>query len=237
MPLTIIILLLVLGSLTSSLVPVGLSLSAVLASMGITAAASAIVPMDASVTEVILLIGLAVGVDYCLFYLRREREERAPGADPERALAIAAATSGRAVLISALTVIVATSGMFLTQDTVFASLAVGTILVVAIAALGSLTVLPAVLSKLGDRIDLGRVPGLYRRESNGRGWRTFLGLVLRRPGLSAVLAAAVLLALAVPALRHADRRGGHHRAEESSARRWTRSSRSRPPSPAAATRP
>lgn len=122
-----------------------------------------------------LLIGLAVGVDYCLFYIRREREERAKGADPQAALATAAATSGRSVLISGLTVMVAMAGMFFTGDTTFISFAVGTILVVATAVLGSLTVLPALLSLLGDRVDLGRVPGLYRRRSDGRIWSAILG--------------------------------------------------------------
>ncbi|WP_326556186.1 MMPL family transporter [Micromonospora sp. NBC_01796] len=199
-PVTLGILIVAFGALLAAVLPMGLALTAFLASLGLLAAASRLVPAVDTTMHLMLLMGLAVGVDYCLFYLRREREERAKGADPERALAIAAATSGRAVLISALTVIIATSGMFLTRDTVFASLATGTILVVAIAALGSLTVLPAVLSKLGDRIDLGRVPGLYRRDSNGRGWARFLNAVLRRPGLSAVLATAALLALAVPAL-------------------------------------
>jgi RND superfamily putative drug exporter len=199
-PVTLGILIVAFGALLAAVLPMGLALTAFLASLGLLAVASRLVPAVDTTMHLMLLMGLAVGVDYCLFYLRREREERAKGADPERALAIAAATSGRSVLISALTVIVATAGMFLTQDTVFNSLAVGTILVVAIAGLGSLTVLPAVLSKLGDRIDLGRVPGLYRRESNGRAWRAFLGAVLRRPGRSATLAAALLLVLAAPAL-------------------------------------
>ncbi|MFI6762424.1 MMPL family transporter [Micromonospora sp. NPDC050417] len=199
-PVTLGILIVAFGALLAAVLPIGLALTAFAASLGLLAAASRLIPTVDTTMHLMLLMGLAVGVDYCLFYLRREREERARGADPEWALAIAAATSGRAVLISALTVIVATAGMFLTRDTAFNSLATGTILVVAIAALGSLTVLPAVLSKLGDRIDLGRVPGLYRRGSNGRGWSRFLGVVLRRPGLAAVLAATTLLALAVPAL-------------------------------------
>ncbi|WP_433346308.1 MMPL family transporter [Micromonospora sp. CA-111912] len=199
-PVTLGILIVAFGALLAAVLPMGLALTAFLASLGLLAAASRLVPTVDTTMHLMLLMGLAVGVDYCLFYLRREREERARGADPERALAIAAATSGRAVLISALTVIIATSGMFLTRDTVFASLATGTILVVAIAALGSLTVLPAVLSKIGDRIDLGRVPGLYRREADGRGWARFLNLVLRRPGLSAILATVALVALAMPAL-------------------------------------
>ena len=107
-----------------------------------------------------LLVGLAVGVDYCMFYLRREREERARGRDPETALRVAAATSGRSVLVSGMTVVVAMSGMFLSGMLLFDGFAVAAILVVLVAVLGSVTVLPALLSVLGDRVDLGRVPGL-----------------------------------------------------------------------------
>ena len=106
----------------------------------------------------VLLIGLAVGVDYSLFYLRREREERAAGRDARAALEVAAATSGRAVLISGVTVIVAMAGMFISGDASFISFAEGTILVVAIAVFASLTVLPAMLAWLGDRVEKGRVP-------------------------------------------------------------------------------
>ena len=123
---------------------------------------SHLMPVDAQVKEVILLIGLAVGVDYSLFYLKREREERAAGRSESAALEAAAATSGRSILISGLTVMIAMAGMFFAGDPAFSSFALGTIMVVAIAMLGSLTVLPAVLSKLGDRVDKGRVPLLHR---------------------------------------------------------------------------
>jgi RND superfamily putative drug exporter len=199
-PVTLGILIVAFGALLAAVLPLGLALTAFMASLGLLAAASRLFPTADSTTHLMLLMGLAVGVDYCLFYIRREREERAKGADPETALAIAAATSGRSILISAFTVIIAVAGMFLTDDTAFISLATGTILVVATAALGSLTVLPALLSKLGDRVDLGRIPGLYRRESNGRFWRVVLKVVLRRPGISAAFAAAALIALATPAL-------------------------------------
>ncbi|GIG85937.1 MMPL family transporter [Plantactinospora endophytica] len=199
-PVTLGILIVAFGALLAAVLPMGLALTAFLGSLGLLAVASRFAPAVDTTMHLMLLMGLAVGVDYCLFYLRREREERDRGADPERALAIAAATSGRSVLISALTVIIAMSGMFLTQDATFISLATGTILVVATAAVGSLTVLPAVLSKLGDRIDLGRVPGLYRRQSSGRFWRTIMNAVLRRPRFSAVLAGALLLVLALPLL-------------------------------------
>ncbi|GAB3969934.1 MMPL family transporter [Plantactinospora veratri] len=199
-PVTLGILIVAFGALLAAVLPMGLALTAFLGSLGLLAAASRLAPAVDTTMHLMLLMGLAVGVDYCLFYLRREREERDRGATAPQALAIAAATSGRSVLISALTVIIAMSGMFLTQDTTFISLATGTILVVATAAVGSLTVLPAVLSKLGDRIDLGRVPGLYRRRSSGRFWRTTMNVVLRRPGISAALAAVTLLTLAAPLL-------------------------------------
>jgi uncharacterized membrane protein YdfJ with MMPL/SSD domain len=152
----------------------------------------------------VLLIGLAVGVDYSMFYLKRERQERAAGRSPEAALEAAAATSGRSVLISGLTVMTAMAGMFLTGDQTFASLALATILVVAVAVLGSLTVLPALLFRLGDKVDRLRVPfvgRLRRDDGEGRIWGAITERVLRRPALSAGLAAAVLVALAAPALQ------------------------------------
>ena len=151
-----------------------------------------------------LLIGLAVGVDYSMFYLRREREERAAGRSERAALEIAAATSGRTVLISGVTVMTAMAGMFLTGDAIFASFGVATIMVVAIAMLGSLTVLPALLSRLGDRVDRPRIPlvsRLRRDDGEGRLWGAIVDRVLRRPLLSALLAGGLLVALALPALQ------------------------------------
>jgi uncharacterized membrane protein YdfJ with MMPL/SSD domain len=202
-PLALVILLLVFGSLVAAAVPLLLAISAILATMGLVALPSQIFPMDQSVMEVILLIGLAVGVDYSLFYLKREREERAAGRSEGAALAAAAATSGRAVLISGLTVIIAMAGMFLSGDKTFISFSIGTMMVVAVAMIGSLTVLPAVLSKLGDRVEKVRVPFLHKvkREDDGesRFWGAILDRVLRRPVVSAVAAAGVLVALAIPA--------------------------------------
>src|SRR5204863_2559701 len=130
----------------------------VLATSGIVAGVSQLSPATQNLSSVVLLVGLAVGVDYSLFYIRREREERRAGRDPEAALAAAAATSGRAVLVSGFTVMAAMAGMYFTGDNGFASMATGTILVVGVAMVGSLTVLPALLSKLGDRVDKGRIP-------------------------------------------------------------------------------
>ena len=159
-PLTLWILLVVFGSLVGALVPLLLALTSVFATMGLVALPSQIIPMDESIAEVILLIGLAVGVDYSLFYIRRERDERRAGRSEKAALEAAAATSGRAVLISGITVMIAMAGMFFSGDKTFMSFAVGTMMVVAVAMIGSLTVLPAILSWLGDRVEKVRVPFL-----------------------------------------------------------------------------
>jgi uncharacterized membrane protein YdfJ with MMPL/SSD domain len=203
LPLTLIILILVFGSLVAAFVPLLLALSSVIAAIGLSAFASKLVPMDQSVAEVILLVGLAVGVDYALFYLKREREERAAGKGHRAALEAAAATSGRAVLISGLTVLVAMAGMLFSRDKTFISFGVGTIIVVAVAMIGSLTVLPALLAKLGDRVEKGRIPYLKRFRRQGgenRVWSRILTPVLRRPVIAAVAAGGLLVAMTVPVL-------------------------------------
>ena len=202
-PVTLIILVFTFGALVAAGIPLLLALTAIFATFGLLAVPSHLLPMAQQAPAMVLLIGLAVGVDYSLFYLKRERQERAAGRSERAALEAAAATSGRSVLVSGLTVITAMAGMFLTGDPTFASLAFATILVVAVAVLGSLTVLPAVLSKLGDNVDRLRVPwaGRRRREDEGRIWGSIVDRVLRRPALSAVLAAGVMLAIAAPALQ------------------------------------
>ena len=122
--------------------PLLIAFSAVLATIGLLALPSQLVPMDPNVSSVVVLVGLAVGVDYSLFYLRREREERRAGRSAEAALAAAAATSGRAVLVSGVTVIASMAGMLLSGDPTFTSFAVGTMTVVAVAMFASLTVCP-----------------------------------------------------------------------------------------------
>ncbi|MFC1434877.1 MMPL family transporter [Streptacidiphilus sp. N1-3] len=204
-PLALGILLIAFGALVAAVLPVLLALTAFIAAGGLVALSSHFLHTSDDASSVMLLVGLAVGVDYCLFYLRREREERAKGRSPEAALAIAASTSGRAVLVSGLTVVVAMAGMFLTGIADFKAMGLATILVVITAVLGSVTVLPALLSMLGDRVAKGRVPFLGRRmnapsEDGSRFWRAVLGRVLRRPMVSAGIATAFLLALAAPLL-------------------------------------
>jgi uncharacterized membrane protein YdfJ with MMPL/SSD domain len=204
LPITLLILVVAFGALVAAGVPLLLGLTAVMATIGLLAPISQLFPMDESVSSVVLLVGLAVGVDYSMFYLRRKMEERDAGRSSEAALEFAAATSGRAVLVSGLTVMIAMAGMFFAGSIVFQSFAVGTILVVAVAVLGSLTVLPAILSKLGDKVEKGRVPliGRMRHRNHGesRIWNWILDRVLRRPVVSLVLAGGLLLALSIPAL-------------------------------------
>ncbi|MFD9458067.1 MMPL family transporter [Streptomyces sp. NPDC059985] len=156
LPVTLITLLLVFGSVVMAAVPLLLALSSIAAALGLSMAASHFLP-DAGVgTNMILLVGLAVGVDYTLFYLKREREERARARgtlSSEALVELAAATAGRAIVVSGLAVIVSTATLYLATDVIFSSLATGTILVVAVAVVSSLTVLPALLVKIGQRAE------------------------------------------------------------------------------------
>jgi uncharacterized membrane protein YdfJ with MMPL/SSD domain len=202
-PITLIILIAAFGALVAAGIPLFLALTAVLATMGLLAFISRVFALDQDISAIVLLIGLAVGVDYSMFYLKREREERAKGRSEEGALEVAMATSGRSVLISGLTVMIAMAGMFLTGDPTFAGFGLATMTVVAVAVLGSLTVLPALLSWLGDRVDKGRIPfvsRLQRRDGEGRFWNAILGPVLRHPWIAATAAASFLIVLALPAL-------------------------------------
>jgi len=204
LPVTLLILIFAFGAIVAAGVPVLLAISAVLATIGLVSIPSQIFPIDDNASIVITLIGMAVGVDYSLFYLKRQREERAAGHDEETAVGIASATSGRAILISGFTVMVAMAGQFLTGDKASTSFAVGTIMVVAVAMLGSLTALPAALALLGRHVDKGRIRVPFRRrapkQQESRVWGAVLTRVLRRPAAAAAIATAVLLAIASPAL-------------------------------------
>jgi uncharacterized membrane protein YdfJ with MMPL/SSD domain len=202
-PITIGVLLLVLGTLVAVGIPILLALSGVLGTIGLVAITSQVVPADSNVNAVILLIGLAVGVDYSLFYIKRWREERAAGKDSDAALAVAGATSGRSVLISGFTVLIAMAGLFFAGDKTYLSFGIATMIVVGVSMLGSLTVLPALLSKLGPRVDKGRIPFVHRFRNDAGGsrlWKAMLRPTLKHPALAAALAGGLLIALALPAL-------------------------------------
>ncbi|MFY1684625.1 MMPL family transporter [Micromonospora sp. WMMD730] len=210
LPVTLAILIVAFGALIAAGVPVLLALSSVAAAMGLSTLASHLVPATDTTSSVILLIGMAVGVDYSLFYVRREREERAKGRSGLDAVEIAAETSGHAVVVSGFAVIISMAGLMLADDVVFSSLAVGSILVVAVAVTGSLTVLPALLAKLGRWVDRPRVPLLWRltapragrhgQPARPRFWPAVLRPALRAPRATLIVSVGLLLALAAPAL-------------------------------------
>jgi uncharacterized membrane protein YdfJ with MMPL/SSD domain len=203
LPLTLLILLVAFGTLLAAGLPLLLAITGVLATLGLVGPLSHLTPVDDSIRHVILLIGLAVGVDYSLFYLRRMREEKAAGRTRQEAIDAAAATSGRAVLVSGMTVITAMAGMYFAGAPMFTSFATGSITVVAVAMLGSLTVLPAMMSLMGDRIEKTRVPGLNRLKARIAKldlWGRAVDRVMRRPALAASLAVALLVAMAIPAI-------------------------------------
>ncbi|MFJ6199971.1 MMPL family transporter [Micromonospora sp. NPDC092111] len=210
LPVTLAILIVAFGALIAAGVPVLLALSSVAAAMGLSTLASHLVPATDTTASVILLIGMAVGVDYSLFYVRREREERAKGRSGLDAVEIAAETSGHAVVVSGFAVIISMAGLLLANDAVFSSLAVGSILVVAVAVTGSLTVLPALLAKLGRWVDRPRVPLLWRltaprvgragQPARPRFWPAVLRPALRAPRVTLIVSVGLLLALAAPAL-------------------------------------
>jgi uncharacterized membrane protein YdfJ with MMPL/SSD domain len=201
LPLTIAILVIAFGSLVAAGLPVLLAFSAVLAATGLNALASYAIPTDQqTLSAIILMIGMAVGIDYSLFYLRREREERQRGRSPHEALLEAARTSGQAVLVSGATVLIAMAGMFVSGNSLFSTIGLGTMIVVLCAMIGSLTVLPALLHRLGDRVEFGRIPFRRSRVRDDGPWGRFVGFVLRRPVASLLVAGGALVALALPAL-------------------------------------
>jgi putative drug exporter of the RND superfamily len=203
LPLTLLLLVCVFGALIAAGIPVLLAGTAVVAAVALLSIAAQWLPVGAGASEIVLVIGMAVGVDYSLFYLRREREERAKGHGMQAAIKIAAATSGRAIVVSGLTVMISLAGMFLTGIDVFTGLAFGTIMVVGVTVLGSLTFLPALLSWLGSWADRGRLPHLGKRRTcpaSSRIWSGLARRVVRKPLRYGGLAALGLLVLSAPAL-------------------------------------
>ena len=228
-PLTFAILLLAFGAFVAAGVPVLLAFSAVLAALGLSSLVSHLAHASDPTSSVILLIGMAVGVDYSLFYVKREREERAAGREGREAVHRAAATSGQAVLVSGATVLVAMAGMLFAGSATFTSIGIGAMIVVFVSMVGSLTVLPALLAKLGDRIDRGSLAVLasgiglaFRRSeprwiarlrtrrtvlqrlkgdrNESRIWAALLRPSLRHPLAAVAISSAVLVGLALPAL-------------------------------------
>jgi uncharacterized membrane protein YdfJ with MMPL/SSD domain len=203
LPVTLLVLLFAFGSFMAAIVPVLLGLTAVVAAFGLLGPISHLFALDSSVKVIVLLIGMAVGVDYALFYVVRSREERRRGLSSHDALERTARTSGRTVVIAGTTVAIAMAGQYIVGSAIFNGIASGTIAVVACAVAGSVTVLPAVLELLGPRIDRGRIPflpHLHTDSTKSRFWPAVIDRVLRRPLVSLLVGTALLVALALPAL-------------------------------------
>jgi uncharacterized membrane protein YdfJ with MMPL/SSD domain len=204
--LMLIILLVAFGAVVAAGLPLVLGASAVAGTVGLLGPVSQLYALPADVADLVVIIGLAVGVDYAMFYSRRVMEERDRGHSAEAAVEIAAGTSGRAVLVSGLTVMTAMAGLLFAGNPIFVGFGVGTMLVVAVAVLGSLTVLPAMLAFLSRKnwLEKGRVPYIGKRRHAAKGesrvWGAVLSRVLKRPVVSTVLAGGLLVALSIPAL-------------------------------------
>jgi putative drug exporter of the RND superfamily len=202
-PLTLVLLTLIFGTLVAASIPVLLALTSALTAIWLLAIPGHWLPVGSQTSTVVLVIGMAVGVDYSLFFLRRHREERAQGASPDQAVAVAARTSGRSIVVSGLTVMTALAGLFLTGYSLYNGIAIGAIVVVGIAVTGSLTLLPAMVSWLGERLNKGRIPFIGRRRAAAAPsavWAAVVRRVVRRPLVWGGAATLVMLAIAAPAL-------------------------------------
>ena len=217
LPITLIILIVAFGAVMAAVVPLLLGLTSVAGALGSLGLVSQLAPAGDATSSVVLLIGLAVGVDYSLFYIRREREARQGGAGDDSAAALQAATAGvgRAIVVAGTTVMVGLAGLLFTGLAVFTSMALGAIVVVAIAMVGSLTVLPATLAMLGDRIDRGRLWSRRlrragRNQADAGVWAGVGRAVTGHPRTALVSALCVLGALAAPALAMRTATPGEH---------------------------
>ncbi len=202
-PIALVILLIVFGALVSALLPLMLAGVAIVVALALTALVGQVFELSFFVSNMITMMGLAVGIDYVLFIVSRYREERAAGLEQPAAIERAGSTASRAVLFSGITVVVALIGLLIVPTTIFISLAAGAILVVLVAVAAALTLLPAVLSLLGDRIDRGQVgrllPKRLRRSNAGLGfWPRAVAAVMRRPVVWLVGTAAILVVAAIP---------------------------------------
>lgn len=209
LPMALLILVVVFGALVAAGLPVALALISIGVSVGLTAVVGQVFELSFFVVNMITMIGLAVGIDYALFVVERYREERRHGVEKARAIELAGATASKAVLFSGITVVLALTGMFLIPTTIFRSLGTGAILAVLVAVTATLTLIPAMLSLLGDRIDWPRrrrydattaaQAGTLDHEAIHRGfWGRVTRVVMGRPVIAATLAVLLLGAMAIP---------------------------------------
>ena len=199
----LVVLVFVFGAVLAGLIPIILAVMAIVIALGAAALFGLVFDLPFFIANITTMIGLAVGIDYSLFTVSRYREERATGLDKLDAITHAGATASRAVFFSGLTVVVALTGMLLLPNTIYRSIGLGAILVVIIAVAASLTLLPAVLALMGDKIDALRIRGRRSgaQQRRGRFWDRITGTVMRRPVVSLLVAAGTLVIAAVPYLR------------------------------------
>jgi len=200
LPIALLVLVFVFGALVAAGLPILLAMGGILTAVGLTAIVGMRFELSVFVMNMISMIGLAVGIDYSLLVIQRFREERRNGLGRDEAIEKAGATASRAVLFSGLAVVVALSGMLFVPDNIFRSLSVGAIFVVVAAVSAALTLLPAILRLLGDRVNIGTLPGrrIDTGVEGGAFWSRAVRVVMRKPVISATLAASLLVALALP---------------------------------------
>ncbi len=200
----LVILILVFGALVAALVPIIIAVLSIAIAIGLAALVGQLGDLSFFITNMITMIGLAVGIDYSLFIVQRYREERSKGLDKLAAIDKAGATASRAVFFSGITVVLALIGMLLVPSTIFVALGLGAILVVLVSLAASLTLVPAILSILGDRINKGRIPlvtkaqDTYDEQQTGGFWDKITHAVMARPLISLILTAGLLIAAAIP---------------------------------------
>ena len=201
LPITFGILILAFGALVAAAVPLALAFVAIIVAMGALAIISQLFPLVEVYQQIVLLIGLATGIDYALFVITRYRNERSAGRSKEEALQVATGTSGKAIFFAGATTVFAVAGMFLVNDAIFSSLGLASIVVVVIAVMSAMTLLPAIIAMMGDNLNRLSIPFLGRGQERGEGvWGFIVDRVLARPIIPAVVVIAVLIAIAAPTL-------------------------------------
>jgi RND superfamily putative drug exporter len=201
LPAALVVLLLVFGAVVAALVPLTMALASIIVALGVSALVGQAADLSFFIVNMVVAMGLALGIDYALFVTSRFREERHAGLDRLGAIAVSGATASKAVLFSGLSFVVALTGMLMVPDTVLRSLAFGSIVVGLITVTAALTLLPAILALLGDRIEKGRIPFMPRQHGGESPfWRRVVGGVTRRPAVTVIVTSGVLVALALPVL-------------------------------------
>jgi RND superfamily putative drug exporter len=201
LPITFAILMIAFGAVVAAAVPLALAFSAVALAMATLAVISQVYALDQSYAQIVLLMGLATGIDYSLFVISRYRNERKAGRSKEEALQVASGTSGKAIVFAGATTVFAVAGMFLVGDQTFASLGLAAMVVVIFAVLAAMTLLPAIIAMMGDNVDRLQIPFLPRAQQVGTAiWSGVVDLVLKRPVVPAVVTVVALLALTYPLL-------------------------------------